>query len=110
MFDLFRELHQKEKEIFITSAIQTFGIFLFIRKDCESRRIVSQRELINLACFLSLKKLKIKMIISIFRGSKGEDLQVFSREYKKTYIGIGLKIIVKWFNFYHELLKGKTSH
>jgi hypothetical protein len=50
------------------------------------------------------------MIISIFKGNKGEDLQVFLREYKKTYIGIGLRIIIKWFNFYLELLKGKTSH
>ncbi len=50
------------------------------------------------------------MIISNFRGSKGEDLQVLLKEYKKTYIGIGLRIIVKWFNFYPELLKGKTSH
>jgi hypothetical protein len=63
-----------------------------------------------LVCFLSLKKIKIKRIISIFKGRKGEDLQVFLREYKKTYIGIGLRIIIKWFNFYPELLKGKTSH
>jgi hypothetical protein len=29
------------------------------------------------------------MIISIFRKNKGEDLEIFLREYKKTCIGIG---------------------
>jgi hypothetical protein len=50
------------------------------------------------------------MIISIIKESKGEDLQVFLREYKRTCIGIGLKIVVKWFNFYPKFLKGTTSH
>jgi len=54
MSSIFRELHQKEKENF------TFGIFLFIRKDCESWGIVNKKELINLVFFLSFKKSKNK--------------------------------------------------
>jgi hypothetical protein len=43
--------------------------------------IVGQRELISLVCFLSFKrkenKIKINMVIQVFRGSKGEDPKVF---------------------------------
>jgi len=35
------------------------------------------------------------MVIPIFKGSKGEDPKVFLREYKRTCIGIGLKIVVE---------------
>jgi hypothetical protein len=31
------------------------------------------------------------MVILVFRGSKGEDLKVFLREYKRAYIGMGLR-------------------
>lgn len=50
------------------------------------------------------------MIISIFRGSKGEDLEVFLKEYKRICVGIGFQTTIKWFNFYLEFLKGTTSH
>jgi hypothetical protein len=50
-----------------------------------------------------------------FKGSKGEDLEVFLREvflreYKKASIGTRLKIIVKWFNFFPKFLEGTSSH
>jgi hypothetical protein len=50
------------------------------------------------------------MLILIFRGSKGEDLKVFLREYKRACIGTGLITTIKWFNFFLEFLKGITSH
>ncbi len=50
------------------------------------------------------------MVIPAFRGSKGEDLEVFLKEYKKICIGIGLKTIVEWFDFFPEFFEGITSH
>jgi hypothetical protein len=50
------------------------------------------------------------MVIPIFRRSKGEDLEVFLREYNRAYISTGLRIIIKWFNFFLEFLEGTTSH
>jgi hypothetical protein len=50
------------------------------------------------------------MVISVFRGSKGEDPEMFLREYKKACIGTGLKTITKWLNLFPEFLKGTTSH
>jgi len=50
------------------------------------------------------------MVIPTFRGSKGEELEIFLREYKRTCIGTRLKIATKWLNFFHEFLKGTTSH
>jgi hypothetical protein len=47
------------------------------------------------------------MVIPIFRGSKGEDLEIFL---KRACIGTRLKTIIKWFNFFLEFLKGTTSH
>jgi hypothetical protein len=40
------------------------------------------------------------MVIIVFRGSKGEDCEEFSKAYKRPCIGIGLKTIVKWLNFF----------
>jgi len=56
------------------------------------------------------KKIKINMVIPIFRGSKGENPEVFLREYKWACIGTGLKITAEWFNFLLEFLKGMASH
>jgi hypothetical protein len=50
------------------------------------------------------------MVILVFRGSKGEDLEVFLKEYKKTSIDNGLRTIVKWLNFFPKFLEGTTSH
>jgi hypothetical protein len=50
------------------------------------------------------------MVIAVFRGSKGEDLEVFLKEYKRTCNGTGLKAATKWFNFLPEFLEGMTSH
>jgi hypothetical protein len=50
------------------------------------------------------------MVILVFRGSNGENLEVFSREYKRACISIRLKTIIKWLNFFLELLEGTTSH
>ncbi len=36
MFVLFRDLHRKRKENFITSAIRAIGSFLFMRRGCKS--------------------------------------------------------------------------
>ncbi len=49
------------------------------------------------------------MIIPIFRGSKGENPEVFLREYKRACIGTGLRTITKWLNFLLEFLEGTTS-
>jgi hypothetical protein len=38
------------------------------------------------------------MVILIFRGSKGEDLEVFLREYKKACISTRLKTVTEWLN------------
>ncbi len=54
-------------------------------------------------------KIKINMVIPVFRGSKGEDPEVFLREYKRTCIGTGLRITMEWLNFLLEFLKGTTS-
>jgi hypothetical protein len=50
------------------------------------------------------------MVNAIFRGRKGEDLEVFLREYKRACIGINFKIIIEWLNFFPEFLKGRASH
>jgi len=47
-------------------------------------------------------KIRTNMVIPIFRGSKGEDLEVFLREYKQACIGTGLRTATKWFNFLPE--------
>jgi hypothetical protein len=49
------------------------------------------------------------MVISIFRGSKGEDRKVFFREYKRACIGMGLRRATKWLHFFPEFLEGTTS-
>jgi len=49
------------------------------------------------------------MVIPIFRGSKGEDPEVFLKEYKWACIGTGLRTVVEWLNFFPEFLKGTTS-
>ncbi len=49
------------------------------------------------------------MVIPVFKGSKGEDPEVFLREYKRACIGTGLRIATKWLNFLLEFLKGMTS-
>jgi len=49
------------------------------------------------------------MVIPVFRGSKGENLEMFLREYKRACIGTGLRTAVEWFNFLPEFLKGMTS-
>jgi hypothetical protein len=46
------------------------------------------------------------MVIPIFRGNKGEDPEMFLKEYKKACIGIGLRIATKWLNFFLEFLEG----
>jgi len=48
------------------------------------------------------------MVIPFFRGSKGEDLKVFLREYKWACIGTGLRTTVESFNFLLEFLEGIT--
>jgi len=52
---------------------------------------------------------KIKMFILVFRGSKGEDPEVFLREYKRACIGTGLRTAAEWLNFLPEFLKGTAS-
>jgi hypothetical protein len=42
-----------------------------------------------------LNKIKINMVILVFRGSKGEDLEVFLREYMRACIGMGLRTTIK---------------
>jgi hypothetical protein len=49
------------------------------------------------------------MVILVFRGSKGENLEVFLREYKRVCISTGLRTATEWFNFLPEFLKGTTS-
>jgi hypothetical protein len=49
------------------------------------------------------------MVILVFKGSKGEDPEVFLREYKRACIGTALKTAAEWFNFLHEFLGGTTS-
>jgi hypothetical protein len=50
------------------------------------------------------------MVIPIFKGTKGEDPEVFLRECKKTCIGTRLRIATKWLNFLPKFLEGTTSH
>jgi len=54
-------------------------------------------------------KIKINMVIPIFRRNKGEDPEVFLREYKRACIGTGFRIVAKWLNFLLEFLEGTTS-
>jgi len=56
-----------------------------------------------------LDKIRINVVIPVFRGSKGEDPEVFLREYKRACIGTGLRIAVKWFNFLLEFFKSTAS-
>jgi len=49
------------------------------------------------------------MVIPVFRGSKGEDPEVFFREYKQACIGTGLRTATEWLNFLLEFLEGTTS-
>jgi hypothetical protein len=49
------------------------------------------------------------MVILVFRGSMGEDPEVFLREYKRACIGTGLRIATEWLNFLPEFLEGTTS-
>jgi hypothetical protein len=43
--------------------------------------IVGIKELISVACFFK-DKIRINMVIPVFRGSKGEDPEMFLKEYK----------------------------
>jgi len=49
------------------------------------------------------------MVILVFRGSKGEDPEVFLREYKWAYIGMGLRTTTEWLNFLPKFLEDTTS-
>jgi hypothetical protein len=42
--------------------------------------------------------------------SKGEDLEVFLKEYKQACISMGLRITVEWLNFLLEFLESTSSH
>ncbi len=44
-------------------------------------------------------KIKINMVIPVFRGSKGENLEIFLKEYIRICIGTGLGTVIKWFSF-----------
>jgi len=50
------------------------------------------------------------MVIPVFRGSKGEDPEVFLREYKRACIGTGLRTTTEWLNFLTEFLEGTASY
>jgi hypothetical protein len=54
--------------------------------------IVGQKELISLVCFFK-DKIKINMVILVFKGSKGEDFEFFLREHKRACIDIGLILL-----------------
>jgi hypothetical protein len=71
--------------------------------------LIGQKGLISLVCFLK-NKIRINMVIPIFRGSKGGDPKVFLREYKRICIGTGLKIAIEWLKFFPEFLKGTISY
>jgi hypothetical protein len=49
------------------------------------------------------------MVILVFKGSKGEDPEIFLREYKRACIGTGLRTAAEWFNFLPEFLEGSAS-
>ncbi len=59
-------------------------------------------------CFLR-DKIRINTVIPVFRGSKGEDLEVFLREYKRACIGTWLRTATEWLNFLPEFLESTTS-
>jgi hypothetical protein len=42
-----------------------------------------------------LDKIRINMVILVFKGSKGEDPEMFLREYKQACISAGLKIVAE---------------
>jgi hypothetical protein len=50
------------------------------------------------------------MVIPVFRGSKGENPEVFLKEYKRTCINIRFRTTIEWLNFFLEFLEGTTSH
>jgi hypothetical protein len=50
------------------------------------------------------------MVILVFKGSKGEDLEVFLREYKRACIGTRFRTTIEWLNFFPEFLECTTSH
>ncbi len=54
-------------------------------------------------------KIRINMVNPIFRESKGEDPEVFLREYKWVCIGTRLRIATEWFNFLLKFIEGMTS-
>ncbi len=49
------------------------------------------------------------MVILVFKGSKGEDPEMFLREYKQACISAGLKIVAEQLNFLPEFLEGSAS-
>jgi len=49
------------------------------------------------------------MVIPVFRGSKGEDPEMFLREYKRACISTGLRITTEWLNFLPKFLEGTAS-
>ncbi len=50
------------------------------------------------------------MVIPVFRGSKGENPEVFLREYKRACLGTKLRTATEWLNFLPEFLEGMVSH
>ncbi len=66
--------------------------------------IVGQKKLFNLMCFLK-NKIRTNMVILVFRGNKGEDSNIFLREYKKACISRGLRSVTKWLKCFFEILK-----
>jgi hypothetical protein len=54
-------------------------------------------------------KIIINMVIPVFKGSKGEDPEMFLREYKRACIGTRLRIVTEWLNCLLEFLKGMAS-
>jgi hypothetical protein len=70
--------------------------------------IVGLKELISVVCFFR-NKIRINMVIPVLRGGKGEDLEVFLREYKQACIGTGLRTATKWLNFLPEFVEGAAS-
>jgi hypothetical protein len=71
--------------------------------------IVGLKELISVVCFFR-DKIRINMVIPVFRGSKGEYPEVFLREYKRACIGKGLRTVAEWLKFLPEFLEGTASH
>ncbi len=63
--------------------------------------MVGQKELISLVFFKD--KIRINMVILVFRGSKGEDFEIFLREYKKTCISTGLVLLWRDILIIHRL-------